>query len=168
MWSGELETISYIVLDGVVGNKTASITCTTPLSAIISATVTCALSINTPLELIVTVTSVPFKVVTTWLFDNIDDITLPWTTWCCNILVNKGISFNKADTVPAGNKLKAVSVGANKVNGPAPDNAPSSAHASTATFKVVWSGELDTISYMVLEGFTCIVPTIPGMWGSHW
>ena len=53
------------MLDGVGGNKTASIICTTPLSAITSATVTCALSINTPLVLIVTVTSVPFNVVTT-------------------------------------------------------------------------------------------------------
>ena len=54
------------MLDGAGGSKTASITCTTPLSATISATVTKALSMYTPDELIVTVTSVPSKVVITW------------------------------------------------------------------------------------------------------
>ena len=47
------------------------------------------------------------------------------------------MSFNKAVTVPAGNKLNAASVGANKVNGPAPDNTPSKEQASIAVFKVV-------------------------------
>ena len=62
------------------GSNTASIACTTPLSATKSATVTCALSINTPLAFIVTVTSVPNSVVTICPFVNIVDITLSATT----------------------------------------------------------------------------------------
>ena len=116
------------------------------MSATISATVTWALSIKTPLALIVTVTSVPSKVVTTWLFDNIPDITLAPTTWCFNISVNCGMSFNNAVTVPAGNKLKAASVGANNVSEPGSDKTTSNPHASIAVFKVVWSLELDTMS----------------------
>ena len=133
-------------MDVVGGNKTASITCTTPLSATRSATITWALSIKTPIELIVTVTSVPSNVVTTWLFDNIVDITLAPTTWCFKISVNVGISANNAVTVPAGNKLNAASVGANNVNDPGSDKTPSKAQASIATFKVVWSEEFETIS----------------------
>ena len=151
------------------GINTASITCTTPLSATISATITWALSINTPIELMVTVTVVPFNVVTTWLLDNIDDITVAPTTWCFKILVNCGISFNNAATVPAGNKLNAASVGANNVRVPAPDKTPFNEQASIAAFNVVWSVEFETISYIELgKLLTTIVPTIPGKWGSHW
>ena len=128
------------------GNNTASITWTTPLSANTSATVTIALSIYTPVESIVTLTLVPSKVVTNCPLDNIDDITLSPTTWCSNISVRVEISFNSAGTVPGGKALKAASVGANNVNGPGPDNVELSAQVSTATSKVVWSGELDTIS----------------------
>ena len=102
-------------------------------------------SIKTPAPEIVTIT-LPFKVGTTRLFDNIVDNTLSPTTWCNKISVNCGISASKAVTVPAGNKLNAASVGANNVNGPAPDKVPSNAQASIATFNVVWSGEFDTIS----------------------
>ena len=80
------------------------------------------------------------------MFDNIVDITLAPTTWCFKISVNCGISFNNAVTVPAGNKLKAASVGANNVNDPGSDKVPSNPHASIATFKVVWSVEFETIS----------------------
>ena len=118
------------------------------MSAVRSFTITLALSIKTPFELIVTTTSVPFKVVTIWLFDNIVDITLSPTTWWSNILVNCGISFNKAGTVPAGNALNATSVGANNVNGPGPDKVASNEQASIAAFNVVWSVELETISYI--------------------
>ena len=151
------------------GINTASITCTTPLSATISATITWALSINTPIELMVTVTVVPFNVVTTWLLDNIDDITVAPTTWCFKIFVNCGILFNNAATVPAGNKLNAASVGANNVRVPAPDKTPFNEQASIAAFNVVWSVEFETISYIELgKLLTTIVPTIPGKWGSHW
>ena len=146
MWSVELDTMSYTVFDGVGGSNTASITCTTPLSATKSATVTCALSINTPLAFIVTVTSVPNSVVTICPFVSIVDITLSATTWCFKISVSWGISFRRAVTVPTGNKLKAASVGANNVNGPGPDKTPSNEHASIAVFSIVWSVELDTIS----------------------
>ena len=49
--------------------------------------------------------------------------------------VSVGISFNNAVNVPAGKLLNALSVGANTVNGPAPDNVPSKLHASIACFK---------------------------------
>ena len=65
------------------------------------------------------------------------DITLSATTWWVKISVNCGILFNKAVTVPAGNKLNAASVGANKVNGPGSDKTPSKEHASIAVFNVV-------------------------------
>ena len=47
------------------------------------------------------------------------------------------MSFNNAVIVPAGSRLNAASVGANSVNGPAPDNTPSNAHASIAVLSVV-------------------------------
>ena len=47
------------------------------------------------------------------------------------------MSFNKAVIVPAGKALNAASVGANKVNGPGPDNVPSKPQASIAVFNVV-------------------------------
>ena len=55
--------------------------------------------------------------------------------------------------MPEGKALNAASVGANNVNGPGPDKVPSNEQASTAAFRVVWSGELDTISYTVF-GYT--------------
>ena len=116
------------------------------MSATISATVTIALSMKTPIELIVTVTLVPSNVVTTWLFDNIPDITLDPTTWCFKISVNWGMSASNAANVPDGNKLNAASVGANNVNDPGSDKTPFKAQASIATFSVVWSEEFDTIS----------------------
>ena len=61
------------------------------------------------------------------------------------------MSFNKAATVPAGNKSKAASVGANKVNGPGPDNVPSKEHALIAVFKVVCTDEFYTTSYIVTD-----------------
>ena len=53
------------------------------------------------------------------------------------MFVSCGISFKRAVTVPAGNKLKAASVGAKSVNGPGPDKVPFSEQASIAVFKVV-------------------------------
>ena len=53
------------------------------------------------------------------------------------IFVNVGISLNKAGNVPDGKALNAASVGANNVNGPAPDKVPSNEQVSTATFNVV-------------------------------
>ena len=70
--------MSVIVFDG--GNNTASMTCTTPLSATTSATVTCALFINTPSVLIVTVISFPFNVATTIPSIKSVDLTSPDTT----------------------------------------------------------------------------------------
>ena len=96
--------------------------------------------------LIVTVTSVPSKVVTIWPLTNIPDITLSPTTWCSKIFVNNGKSFKSATTVPWGKALNAASVGANSVNGPTPDKVPSNEQASTAVFKVVWSVEFETTS----------------------
>ena len=46
------------------------------------------------------------------------------------------MSANNAATVPAGNALNAASVGANKVNGPGPDNVPPKLQAFIANFKV--------------------------------
>src|SRR5512133_2555388 len=54
LWSGLSTIISTTVAGNEDGINTASITCTTPLSASISATVTLALFIKTPSELIVT------------------------------------------------------------------------------------------------------------------
>ena len=116
------------------------------MSATISATVTWALSINTPFELIVTVTSSPSKVVTTCPLDNIPDVTLSPTAWCSKILVKVGKSLNNAVNVPWGSALNAASVGANNVNGPGPERTPSNEHVSIAISKVVWSGEVTTIS----------------------
>ena len=126
-----------------------------------SATVTIALSIYTLPFVIDTVTSVPNSVVAIIPFDNILDITLSPKTWCIKISVNAGMSFNKAVTVPAGKALNAASVGANKVNGPGPDNVPSKPQASMATSSVVWSFELATMSFTLLLGRTSIIPTIP-------
>ena len=53
------------------------------------------------------------------------------------IFVSVGISFNKAGTVPEGRALNAASVGANNVNGPAPERATSNPHAFTAASNVV-------------------------------
>ena len=133
------------------------------MSAVISATVTWALSIKTPDELIVTVTSVPKSVVTIWPLVNIPDVTLSPTTWCNKILVNSGRSFKRAARVPEGSALNAASVGAKRVKGPLPESVVAREHASIAVFKDVWSGELDTMSYTVLAGgpFTVMVPTIP-------
>ena len=151
-----------LVAGGVGGNKTASITCTTPLSAIISATVTMALSIYTlPFVSINTVKSVPSNVVAIIPLNNVVDITVSAKTWCFKISVRVGMSFNKAVTVPAGKALNAASVGANKVNVPGADNVPSNPQASIAVSKVVWSLELATMSYTELLGTTSIVPTIP-------
>ena len=60
--------------------------------------------------------------------------------------VSAGMSFNNAVTVPAGKLLNALSVGANTVKGPGPDNVPSKPHASIAVSKVVWSNEFEIIS----------------------
>ena len=94
-----------------------------------------------------TVTSVPSNVVAIIPFDNIVDITLSPKTWCFKMSVNVGMSLSSAATVPAGKALNAASVGANKVNGPGPDNVPSNPQALIAVSKVVWSLELVTISY---------------------
>ena len=74
------------------------------------------------------------------------DITVSPNTWWVRIPVSWGKSLNKAATVPDGNKLNAASVGANKVNVPGPERTPSSEHVSIAISKVVWSGEVTTIS----------------------
>ena len=47
------------------------------------------------------------------------------------------MSFKSAVKVPAGKLLNALSVGANTVNGPVPDNVPSKPHASIAVSSVV-------------------------------
>ena len=84
------------------GNNTASTTCTTPLSATTSATVTIALSIYTPDELIVTVTSVPSNVVTTCPFVSIPDMTLSPTTWWSKIFVRRGVLLKTLKSVLPG------------------------------------------------------------------
>ena len=119
------------------------------MSAITSAMVTKALSIYTPVVSIVTTISVPNIVVTICPFVSIVDITLSPATWCNNIPVSCGISFKRAGIVPDGKALNAASVGANNVKGPGPESVPSNEHASTAAFKVAWSDELETMSYIV-------------------
>ena len=120
------------------------------MSATTSATVTIALSIYTPDGFIVTVTSVPNNVVTTCPLDSIPDITLSPTTWCSNIFVNNGTSFNNPSTVPEPSALNAASVGANNVNGPGPERVPPNPHVSTAISNKLWSADVTTTSYTVL------------------
>ena len=138
-----METLYVFDVEGI---RTTSITWTTPFDPIMSALVTVELSIITPFILMLTVKSVKFKFWSAWPSDKDVETALSSTTWCFKILVYWGRSLNKLPNVPGGNKSKAASVGANSVNGPLPDNTPSSEQVSIATFKVVWSAELDTIS----------------------
>ena len=62
------------------------------------------------------------------------------------MLVSVGRSFKSAATVPVGNALNAASVGANNVNGPTPESAPSNPHVSTAISNKLWSNDVTTTS----------------------
>ena len=63
VWSSLFTMMSTtVVASGVGGNNTASITCTTPLSATMSAAVTMASLMNTPVSPMVTVTLGPRSV----------------------------------------------------------------------------------------------------------
>lgn len=64
-----------------LGSNTASMTCTTPLLASISATLTFTSLMKTPLSLIVTVTSAPLTVAMTWpSFRSVESALAP-TAW---------------------------------------------------------------------------------------
>ena len=166
MWSSDPTIISTTVVVGSsAGINTASITCTTPLSAIISATVTIALSIITPLSLIETINSVPFNVIAIIPSDRSVESTEPDTTWWVRIAVNRSMSASTASRVPSGNASKAASVGANTVNGPSAERASTKPAAITAVSKVLWSSDPTIISTTVVVGswigLTIIDPVIP-------
>ena len=133
----------------VGGKSTASITCTTPLSVVMSATVTIALFIRTLPPSKDTVMSSPFSVVTVPAVKSVDNTFAP-TTWYNKISASApvGSSSNSSTTEP--NAAKAASVGANTVNGPAPDKSSSSSAAITAASNVLWSSELTMTSTTVL------------------
>ena len=68
---------------------------------------------------------------------SVDKAAAP-TTWYRRMLANSPVGSSKsASTTPAGNAANASSVGANTVNGPAPERSSANSAAITAASKVV-------------------------------
>ena len=113
------------------GISTASITCTTPLSVVMSATITCASLMNTLPPSKETVTSSPFSVVTSPAVRSVDNTFAP-TTWYNKMSASAPVGSSSNSSTTAPKAAKAASVGANTVNGPAPDKSSSNSAAITA------------------------------------
>ncbi len=146
--------MSTTVAGNAAGTSTASITCTIPFSASRSATVTIASLIITFPPVMVTVTSCPNNVSSICPSERSVDIAAPDTTWYNNTSASAPVgSASKASSTPIGKLLKAASVGANTVKGPAAERSSSNSAAITAVSKVVWSG-LSTMMSTTVCAFT--------------
>ena len=165
VWSGLFTMMSTtVVVGGAGGRRTASMTCTTPLSARMSATVTVALLIITEPPMMETVTFAPLRVVISWPSESDVLRASPPTTWYVRMALSNSASARTASMVPAGSASNAASVGAKTVNGPSPLNAPARPAARTAASKVVWSGLLTMMSTTVAGSCppaTTMEPTMP-------
>merc|ERR1719424_2344046 len=121
------------------GSITASMTCTTPLTAYTSASVTLALSIDTVDPDIVTFTSCPSRVLTCSPFLRSAATTSAETTWyfktCTRALMFAGL--RSSARTPFGKLSKAASVGAKTVNGPLPDRTVARLAFVTAATRVL-------------------------------
>ena len=131
------------------GVSTLSMTWTTPLRAMMSATVTCASLMKTP-ELVTRATAIsPAAVSISPLVSCVDSTPCPETTWYRSTLVSAPDgSASNASRVPAGSALKAASVGAKTVKGPSPSSAPTSSAATSAASRVWCDGLAATMAAM--------------------
>ncbi len=147
-WRGLLTTISTIEVGCVM---TASITCTTPLSASMSVTVIMAWLMYAIWSNRDTNASVPSSISTIWPSERSPAITLPLATWYWRMEVRfpEG-SASSASIVSWPSAANASSVGANTVKGPVPDKAVSNPAANTAASRVLWSSLPTIMSTTVL------------------
>ena len=151
-WSGLLTMMSTTVPrgGGGVGNNTASMTCTTPLSASRSVTVMRALFTYAPESVNEMVNSSPFRVGTIIWSIKSPAKTFPPCTWRVKMAVNVGTSAKMPASVAESIAAKASSVGAKTVNGPSSLRAPARSAEMTADSRVSWSGLLTMMSTTVL------------------
>ena len=166
-WSGLLTiTSTTVVVGGAGGNNTASITCTTPLSAVRSATVTWASLMNTPSMVMLTVTSGPRRVSIIWPSDKSPLMASPATTWYCKMAPRSSEANRSSGVISRASTtaVMAASVGANTVNGPSADKASARPAAPTAVASNVWSGlpaMTSTTVVVIGAGFTTMEATMP-------
>ena len=176
-WSGLSTMMSTTVPrggGGGAGNKTASMTWTTPLSATRSVTVMRALFTYAPESVNEMVNSSPFKVGTIiWSIKSASKTFPPWT-WRVKMDVNVSMSAKTAASVAESMAAKASSVGANTVKGPSPLKVPARSAAKTASSNVSWSSLSTMMSTTVVGGgggsvgtrtasITCTTPLSAGM-----
>ena len=151
VWTVLLITTSATVKFG--GNKTWSITCTTPFVASKSGAVTWAVLIKTSIiALIDTVISWPKTVVAVWPSVKVFDKTSAPKTWYNNALVNLPVGSPVNVATSVGFKLaNAASVGAKTVNVPTPDNVAFNPAELINASKVLWFGLSSIIDIAVWE-----------------
>ncbi len=147
-WRGLLATMSTIEVGCVI---TASMTCTTPLSASISVTVIIAWLMYALESNSDTKASVPSSISTIWPSERSPAITLPLATWYCRMLASAPVaSANNASMVSWPSASNASSVGANTVKGPSPESAPARSAAITAASRLSCTSLLKITSTTVL------------------
>ena len=150
--ASELSIMSNTVLVSSLGINIASMTCTTPLSAIISATITFAFPIITIPSVIDTDTSPPCSVVTIMPSDKSVLNAVPDTTWFNSICVNCPVgSASNVSRTSSGIKPNASSVGANTVKGPSDASVSSKPAATIAASSVLCISEFSIIPNTVCE-----------------
>merc|ERR1719229_1589375 len=136
------------------GRSTASMTWITPLLHDMSAVLTVALPAITVLPSLVTVRVLPSRVVTSCAAAKSALTTvLPESTWYFRMSARSSRASNSALVTPklSSRAVKAASVGANTVNGPAPFKA--------STNPAVWSASASTVKLPALTAVSTMSRT---------
>merc|ERR1711972_1030852 len=151
VWSASTSTvklpalIAVSTMSGTGGRSTASMTWITPLLHDMSGVLTPALPAFTVLPFLVTVKLLPSRVITSCVGAKSALVTLlPESTWYFKMSARSSRASNSALVAPkvSSRAVKAASVGANTVNGPAPFKA--------STNPAVWSASTSTVKLPAL------------------